>query len=131
MDLSECNDYNPPMLTLAVWQLRIAQLVGDEHGRRKAVAKAAKMSPSQFGDLINVPGKNPEIRQLQRIATALGVDLADLFRSPEATAEESHDDSRRSVSASTTIVLEHLGPTLRAAFVQLLMGHPRRTWATG
>jgi transcriptional regulator with XRE-family HTH domain len=104
----------------AVWQLQIERLVGDEHGRRKTVAKAAGMSPSQFGDLINKPGKNPQIRQLQRIADALGKDVADLFSSGSLDRQEAPRNASPPVVAAP-IDPTLLAPAIREALALVLM----------
>lgn len=80
VDLREITYMVDPAMRLATWQRNIQKLVGDEHGRKIAIARAADMGPSQFGELISKPGKNPQIRQLERIAKALGVEVADLLR---------------------------------------------------
>lgn len=97
---------------LALWQIRIADVVGTEHGRRKAIAKAAGMSPSQFSDLINIPGKNPEIRQLQRIADALDVEVGVFFLpGSHPLGGSPHAEQRQSATGA---------PIARSDFIEIL-----------
>lgn len=117
--LPDVNGYNAGV-KLADWQLAIGRLVGDEHGRRKQIAEAAGMSPSQFGDLINKTGKNPQVRQLKRIADALGVPLAALFG---ATPEQTHaalDGTDQLPTAATAGGRAAFAVEFRQAFIDLL-----------
>lgn len=114
-------DYTPDMPRKPprpIWGQNVKRILVEKGTSAKKVADKCGMGEQQFSNVTNDPHSNPTVETLTKIADALGVHLADLFRSPEAT-EGPHEDSRRAISTSTTI-LEHLSPALRIAFVQLL-----------
>lgn len=102
----------------ATWQRNIQKLLGDEHGRKTEIAKAADMQPQQFSDLINKPNRNPQLRQLERIAKALGVDLADLFRSESSPKRGQHNGA----FATASPVLDPIDPGRIEAAIRIALG---------
>lgn len=67
------------------WGYNLERLRRERKLSKVSFAQLIGMSPQQLGDLIHSTD-NPKVSTLQRIAGAVGVDIAELFRSPGETA---------------------------------------------
>jgi transcriptional regulator with XRE-family HTH domain len=87
------------------WQVRLAELVGHEQGRRQEIAGLADLHPSYLTKLLNNAAANPTIGTLQQIASALGLEVDIAF--VPAAASGATTDTRSSptdvVPDATTI----------------------------
>lgn len=97
------------------WGLNIKRLLENTDRTVTQIAETAGMKVQQFSNLTNNPDLNPEIRQLQRIADAFGVDIAELFV-PSSQSQEVHGSS----AATATPDPETLRAAVRDAIGDVL-----------
>ena len=112
--------YTARVKTRTVWQRNIERLVGDEHGRQQQIAKKAGMENPQFSNLINSASANPQIKTLERVADALGVDVASLFAPTFSEAGVSHA-TPSVVASDASLDSVHVEAVLRDALVNILL----------
>lgn len=110
-------DYTPAMARRdrPLWGVNIKRLLEATGQSATMVATKAGMKDQQFSNLTNLPDLNPKIKQLQRIADALGVPLMELFRT------DSSSESAHVVAAPAAPDPETLRTALRTALADILL----------